>query len=74
MRTALDNWRKRVKDQGVTEAFRQGGRPATYPTKTLEQWEAIVEAWKPWVFRSPTDKGKHPRAFVTRTALAKKGS
>ncbi|MCP4451295.1 MAG: sulfatase-like hydrolase/transferase, partial [Planctomycetes bacterium] len=73
MRTALDNWRKMVKDQGVTEEFRQGGWPATYPTKTLEQWEAIVEEWKPWVFRGPTEKVKHPRAFIAQTALAKKG-
>lgn len=73
MRTALDNWRKQVKDQGVTEEFRQGGWPATYPTKTLKQWEAIVEQWKPWVFRQPTAKGKHPKAFIAQTALAERG-
>ncbi len=71
MRAELDAWRKMVKDKGVTEEFRQGGWPATYPTKTLEQWEAIVEMWKPWVFRKPTEKVKHPRNFIVKTEVTK---
>lgn len=67
----LDAWRKQVKDLGVTEEFRQGGWPATYPTKTLEQWEAVVEAWKPWVFRSPTEQVEHPRGVVIKTEMVK---
>jgi arylsulfatase A-like enzyme len=71
MRAELDAWRKRINDKGVAEAFRQGGWPATYPTKTLEQWEAIVEKWKPWVFRKPTEKAGHPRKFIAQTEITK---
>ncbi len=50
----LTNWRENViHDQGVKEQFRNGGWPATYPTKTLEEWEATLEKFKPWVFREP---------------------
>jgi len=38
----LNAWRKSINDPGVTEAFRRGGWPATYPTKTLEEWQAVV--------------------------------
>jgi arylsulfatase A-like enzyme len=72
MRAELDAWRSTIKDQGVTEEFRRGGWPATYPTKMLDQWEMIVEKWKPWVFRKPTEKAKHPRTFIAQTAIAKK--
>ena len=71
MRAELDAWRKMVKDKGVSEEFREGGWPATYPTKTLEQWETIVEKWKPWVFRKPTERGKHPRNFIVQTEITK---
>jgi N-sulfoglucosamine sulfohydrolase len=67
----LDNWRAMVKDKGVTPEFRADGWPATYPTKTKEQWEAIVERWKPWVFRKPGSKGGHAGNFVNQTALVK---
>ncbi|MHC4221791.1 MAG: sulfatase family protein, partial [Planctomycetota bacterium] len=70
MRAELDAWRKMVKDKGVSEEFRQGGWPATYPTRTLEQWQAIVEKWKPWVFRKPTEKVEHPKKYITKTELA----
>ena len=50
----LNNWRKNViKDHAVTEEFRNGGWSATYPTKTLEEWEEVLEKFKPWVFREP---------------------
>lgn len=71
MRAELDAWRKMVKDKGVTEGFRKGGWPSTYPTKTLGQWETIVEKWKPWVFRKPTEKVKHPRNFIVTTEIIK---
>ena len=59
---ALDNWRKNViHDKGVSEEFRKGGWPATYPTRSLEEWEAILELWKPWVFRDPARKVRHPK-------------
>jgi N-sulfoglucosamine sulfohydrolase len=70
LRQQLDAWRKQVKDKGVTKAFRTGGWPATYPTKTLEQWEEILEKWEPWVFRRPDQKRvTHPRAVINKTAL-----
>jgi len=45
MRKALAAWRKEIGDEGVTEEFRKGGWPSTYPTQSLEQWEARLEAW-----------------------------
>ena len=56
----LNKWRASINDQGVSEAFRSGGNPPTYPTRSLEQWQATVEAWKPWVFRAPDAKTPHP--------------
>ncbi|MFP6903776.1 MAG: sulfatase/phosphatase domain-containing protein, partial [Verrucomicrobiota bacterium] len=38
-------WRK-VNDAGVTEAFRKGGRAATYPTRSLEEWQAELKTWE----------------------------
>lgn len=70
LRTQLDQWRQDIQDQGVTEAFRQGGWPATYPTKTLAEWEEILDRWRPWVFRSPESKKvPHPRQFINLSAL-----
>ncbi len=45
MRKALAEWRKQVGDQGVTEEFRKGGWPGTYPTRSLAEWEAKLEEW-----------------------------
>ncbi len=57
----LNEWReKEILDQGVTAEFRNGGWPATYPTKTLEEWEDVLEKFKPWVFRKPGEQMKHP--------------
>ena len=52
----LNAWRKSINDKGPTEEFRKGGWPATYPTRSKEQWNAIMEAWKPYVFRAPDAK------------------
>jgi arylsulfatase A-like enzyme len=38
-------WRK-VNDAGVTEEFRRGGWSATYPTKSLEEWQAELKTWE----------------------------
>lgn len=57
----LNTWREGINDQGVTDEFRNGGWPADYPTRTLEEWELRLEEWKPWVFREPTSKMKHPK-------------
>jgi len=57
----LNNWRKNViKDQGVTDTFRTGGWPSTYPTKSLEEWEETLEKFKPWVFRTQEADMEHP--------------
>ncbi len=58
----LNAWRKEINDQGVTESFREGGWPADYPTRTLEEWEYILGQWEPWVFRGPgeNDRSLHP--------------
>jgi uncharacterized sulfatase len=39
----LNNWRKSINDQGVTEEFRKGGWAATYPTRSLEEWQSAVD-------------------------------
>ncbi len=52
----LNAWRKSINDSGPTEEFRKGGWPATYPTRTKAEWNAIMEAWKPYVFRDPKAK------------------
>ncbi|RMF97363.1 MAG: DUF4976 domain-containing protein [Planctomycetota bacterium] len=46
LRRALDEWRKMVGDEGVSEEFRRGGWPATYPTRSLEEWEAKLAEWE----------------------------
>ncbi len=56
----LARWRDAIGDTGPTEAFRKGGYPAVYPTRSLEDWERTVEAWKPYVFRSPEAKIPNP--------------
>ena len=43
-----------------TEVFRKGGHSPVYPTRSLEDWERTVEAWKPYVFRSPGEKVANP--------------
>ena len=58
--TELEQWRSDINDQGVSEEFRQGGWPATYPTKTLAEWEETLNLFRPWVFREPGEKMEHP--------------
>ncbi len=57
---ALYAWRKSIEDEGVSDEFRFGGDPSTYPTRTLEEWQERLELWKPWVFRDADDPGQHP--------------
>lgn len=56
----LQKWRELINDKGVSDEFRKGGWPSKYPTKTLEEWQEVVEKWKPWVFRKLNEKGTHP--------------
>lgn len=57
----LNQWREMINDQGVSDDFRTGGWPSTYPTRSLENWEERMEQFKPWVFRKPEDKIEHPK-------------
>ena len=67
----LNNWRENViKDKGVSEEFRAGGWPSTYPTRTLEEWEHVLELWQPWVFREPGSKVQRPDREITKGNLA----
>jgi len=45
MRKVLAQWRKSIGDEGVTEEFRKGGWPSTYPTRSLDQWQAKLAEW-----------------------------
>ena len=35
--------------------FVKNGYPGWYPTRTLEEWQKVLDAWQPRVFRKPTD-------------------
>ena len=41
----IDQWRTTMNDDGVTEVFRSGGWPSTYPTKSLEDWRSLLDEW-----------------------------
>ena len=56
----LYNWREQINDKGVSQDFREGGLSSKYPTRTLDEWKVRYETWKPWVFREPKSKEKHP--------------
>lgn len=66
----LNKWRQNViHDKGVTDEFRAGGWPADYPTRTLEEWEQVLELWKPYVFREPGEKVQRPDKDFQKTQL-----
>ena len=56
----LNKWRSAINDRGVSEGFRNGGWPSTYPTRTLEAWEEVLAIWEPWVFRDPESQMERP--------------
>jgi arylsulfatase A-like enzyme len=63
----LNNWRENViHDQGVSDGFRKGGWPATYPTRSLEEWKHVLELWQPWVFRAPESTIECPDNEIAR--------
>ena len=68
----LNKWRKSINDQGVSEEFRKGGWAATYPTRSLEEWQSTVEKWKPWVLRKPDEQVDHPFSKKKKKSPAKK--
>lgn len=53
----VDEW---VFNNQTNFDFNKYGWPAWYPTRTLEEWEGLVEVWKPWVFRPPDSKMTRP--------------
>ena len=68
----LNNWRENIiKDKGVSESFRSGGWPANYPTRTLNEWEEILELWQPYVFREPDSKIQRPNKKFQKSQLVK---
>ena len=42
----IDRWREEVRDIGVTEEFRNGGWSSDYPTKSLQEWQSILDEWE----------------------------
>ncbi len=46
MQKQLARFRKSINDQGVSAEFREGGWPATYPTKSLQEWQKALDDWK----------------------------
>lgn len=67
----LNNWRENIiKDKGVTDEFRAGGWPADYPTRTLEEWENVLELWQPYVFRELGNNVQRPDKEFQKTQLA----
>jgi len=45
MRSATGQFAKRVGDEDPDDGWRSGGWPATYPTRSIEDWRRIVEEW-----------------------------
>ena len=69
LRQALQKWQNEMNDEGVTDAFRKGGWPADYPTRSLKAWKEIVEKFHPYVFRMPGEKIRPPDDFIGQTRL-----
>ncbi len=46
LQAEINRWRAEVKDEGVTEEFRQGGWSSTHPTKSLAEWQAELQEWE----------------------------
>lgn len=42
----IQRWQAEMNDVGVTDEFRKGGWPATYPTKSLEEWQTELNEWE----------------------------
>ncbi|MHC5065476.1 MAG: sulfatase family protein [Planctomycetota bacterium] len=42
----IERWRREMKDPGVSEEFRQGGWPPDYPTRSLQEWQALLDKWE----------------------------
>jgi len=74
LRGALDAWRQMVGDPGVDEAFRTGGWPATYPTRTLAQWKTILAQWETHILHNgPQPQIDNPAGFAQESGGAMTG-
>ena len=52
--------------------FKKFGVPGWFPTRTLEEWQAVRKAWEPWVFREPNSEMKRPVIPYTKKPGRKK--
>jgi len=55
--TSVADW---TLQHGADYDFNTQGWPAWYPTRSLEEWEAVRKIWEPYVFREPSDKMMRP--------------
>ena len=56
-------WLQTHKD---TYDYAKSGCPPWFPTRSLKQWEAAVELWRPYVFRAPQADVKRPTIPFTK--------
>lgn len=42
----INRWREEMKDVGVTEEFRKSGWSSEYPTKSLQEWQSVLNEWE----------------------------
>jgi uncharacterized sulfatase len=60
MHSKLAEWRAAVNDPGVSEEYRKGGWPSTYPTRSLEEWTELLTQWEGWLFADPSGPAEWP--------------
>ena len=74
MRAELEQWRKAVGDPGINDEFRKGGWSAKYPTRSLEEWQRIQQAWEDHLLRGgPAPKIFAPPEFGDGEGMVKPG-
>lgn len=74
MRAELAKWRQSVGDAGVSDEFRKGGWPATYPTRSLPDWQAIQTEWENHILRGgPAPKIPAPANMPDGQGMEKPG-
>ena len=67
LRAELDRWRQAVGDPGVSEEFRKGAWPATYPTRSLAEWQEILGQWEKHILHDgPRPADLRPRGISAR--------
>ncbi|RME85212.1 MAG: sulfatase [Caldilineae bacterium] len=66
MRQRLGFWRLGQGDGAVSRAYREGGWPAVYPTRSLAEWRRILAAWEEHLYYGRA----HPNVTPSRIILA----